>query len=204
MQLPVMRIFLRFPRIYSLFSRVVGGNARSVYVEKYIRPEEGDKILDIGCGTADILLHLPRVEYVGLDMSQAYIKYAEKRFGSRGTFLTTKVARETITKFSFFDFDMVLATGVLHHLNDDEAIQALELARSVLKPGGRLITFDGCYIKGQSWLARFILSKDRGKYVRTKDEYLSLASELFKDIQFSIHHDLIRIPYTHIIMECTA
>jgi len=117
-----MRIFLRFPRIYNLFSRTAGGNARAVYVKKYIRPKEGDKILDIGCGTADILLHLPSVEYVGLDLNEAYINYAKKRFGHKGIFLATKVDRKTINEFSLHDLDIVLATGLLHHLNDDEAL----------------------------------------------------------------------------------
>lgn len=199
-----MNIILKFPRIYNLFSRIVGIKVFSVYVDKYIRPKKGNKILDIGCGTAEILYYLPKVEYVGLDMNQAYIDYAKKRFGNRGKFLNQRVREGIVNELSLFDFDMVLAKGVLHHLNDDEAIQLFELARSALKHGGRLITFDGCYVKGQPWLTRLILSKDRGKYVRTKDEYLSLASNLFKDIQVSIHHDLIRIPYTHIIMECTA
>ena len=199
-----MLTILAFPRIYSLFTGIVGSNARTVYVKKYIRPKEGDKILDIGCGTADILAYLPNVEYVGLDIDEAYINYAKKRFGHKGIFLATKVDRKTINEFSLHDFDIVLATGLLHHLNDYEASRLFELASSALKPGGRLITLDGCYVKGQSWLARLILSKDRGKYVRTQDEYLSLSSAVFTNIQVSVHYDLIRIPYTHIIMECTA
>ena len=105
---------------------------------------------------------------------------------------------------SLSNFDIVLATAVLHHLNDDEAIQLFKIARSTLKPHGRLITLDGCYTQGQSWLKRFILSKDRGRYVRTEDQYCALASGIFPDIKISIHHNLTRIPYTHIIMECTA
>jgi SAM-dependent methyltransferase len=136
-------------------------------------------------------------------MNEAYIHYAKKHFEHRGIFLATKVDGKAINEFSLNDFDIVLATGLLHHLNDDEASRLFELASSALKPGGRLITLDGCYVKGQSWLARSIISRDRGKYVRTQVEYLSLASNFFKDIQISIHHDLIRIPYTHIVMEVT-
>lgn len=202
--LPDIRSILEISAIYKLFAIMVGGNARSLYVEQYIRPRDGDKILDIGCGSADILSYLPGVEYVGLDMSQAYINSAKKHFGNRGTFLTKKVNKDTIKGLSLSDFDIALATAVLHHLNDDEAMQLFELARSILKPDGRLITLDGCYTKGQSWLERFILSKDRGRYVRTKDQYFALASGLFTDVKVSIHHNLIRIPYTHIIMECTA
>jgi SAM-dependent methyltransferase len=199
-----IRSMLAFPSVYRLFSNIVTSNARSLYVEKYIRPRSGDRILDIGCGSADILLYLPSVEYVGLDMNKAYINSAKKRFGDRGTFLTKKVSKDVITEFSSSGFDSVLATGLLHHLNDGEAMQVFELARSTLTRGGRLITLDGCYVRGQSLIARFLLSADRGRYVRSKDEYIGLAAGLFTDIKVHIHHDLIRIPYTHIIMECIA
>ena len=201
--LPDIRYILAFPATYRLFSSIVGGHAaRSFYVEKYVRPRDGDKILDIGCGPGDILEYLPRVEYLGFDMNQKYIENATKRFGNRGTFVCKKLSRELSEELSAFD--IILATGILHHLDDDEAIQLFELAISTLNPGARLVTLDGCYVKGQSWLSTLILSKDRGKYVRTKDEYMSLASKLFKDVKVSIHDDLIRIPYTHIIMECTV
>jgi SAM-dependent methyltransferase len=201
---PVMRTTLAIPKIYNLFSKIVGSNARTIYVGKYIRPKEGERILDIGCGTADILSYLPSVEYLGLDMNQAYIDYAKKRFGNKGTFLTKKANKVVIDELSSYDFDKVLATGVLHHLNDDEAIQLFELARSALKRGGQLITLDGCYRKGQSRIARFLLSKDRGKYVRNKDEYLGLACRLFDRIRVDIREDLLRIPYTLIILECSV
>ena len=200
--LPDIRSILAIPTIYRLFSNLIGGDARCLYVDKHIRPRYGDKILDIGCGSADILSYLPSVEYVGLDSSQAYINSAKKRFGNRGTFLTKKVSKNAINEVSFFD--IVLAGGVLHHLDDNEALQLFELARSALKKGGRLITLDGCYTEEQSLTARFLLSIDRGRYLRTKDQYLCLASEAFTDIKVSIYHDLIRIPYTHIIMECKA
>ena len=199
-----MLMILDFPRIFNVFTRIVGGDLPAVFVDRYIRPEEGDKILDIGCGPADILSHLPGVEYVGLDMNSAYINHARKRFGNKGRFLAQRVSQGVINSISPSGFDTVLAKGVLHHLNDDEAIQLFELARYALKPTGRVITFDGCYVNGQSWLTQFILSRDRGKYVRTKEAYLDLASTLFKNIHVSIRHDLIRIPYTHIIMECIA
>jgi hypothetical protein len=84
-------------------------------------------------------------------------------------------------------------------LNEEEAIALFEVAKSVLKPGGRLITFDGCYREGQSRIARFILSQDRGRFVRTKEEYERLAKRVFSQVQLDIYDDLARIPYTHII-----
>ena len=195
------RSILAIPHAYRLFAKLVGGQARSLFAAKYIRPKDGDRILDIGCGPADILLYLPSVEYVDLDISQKYINSARKHFGSRGTFITKKICRDLINEFS--SFDIVLAMGVIHRLNDNEATDLFELAQSALKPDGRLITLDGCYIKNQSLISRLILSIDRGRYVRTKDQYLALASKIFTNIKASVHQDLLRIPYTHIIMECT-
>ena len=202
--LPDIRSILAISTLYQLFTRIIGGNVRALYVTHHIRPKNGDRVLDIGCGSGDILSYLPRVEYVGLDKSRKYINAAKKHFGNRGTFVTRKISDNTMHDLSLSDFDIVLATAVLHHLNDEEAIQLFELARSALKPHGRLVTFDGCYTRGQSWLKRFLLSKDRGRFVRTEDQYHSLAEEIFSDIKISIYHNLIRIPYTHIIMECTA
>lgn len=131
--LPDIRSVLAFPATYRLFSNIVGGHARSLYVEKYVRPRDGDKILDIGCGPGDILEYMPSVEYLGFDMNQKYIEKATKRFGNRGTFVCKKLSRELSEELSAFD--IILATGILHHLDNDEAIQLFELALSTLKPG---------------------------------------------------------------------
>jgi hypothetical protein len=92
--------------------------------------------------------------------------------------------------------------GILHHLDDGEALQLFHLAQTALKPGGRLITLDGVFVQKQSPCARYIISKDRGQNVRTQQGYLQLASQVFSTITTSIRHDLLRIPYTHIILEC--
>ncbi len=199
--LPDLRRVLSIPAIYNLFVRVVSGNGQSRYVTEYVRPEVGDRILDIGCGPSNILEYLEGVEYVGLDLSPRYIDSARKRYGHRATFYCKKVGRDTFNESS--SFDIVLANGLIHHLNDREAISFCQLARTVLRSGGRLVTMDGCYLEGQSAIARFLISMDRGEYVRTQDQYLTLADTAFPDIRTNILHDMIRIPYTHIIMDCS-
>lgn len=198
-----IRSILAIPATYRLFSKLIGfDHSRSECVEKYVRPKKGYKILDIGCGPGCILEYLQEVEYIGFDMSQNYIDDAKKRFGNRGTFLCKNVTRHAIQETQVFD--IVLAIGVIHHLNDTEALQLFELAQSALKPLGRLVTFDNCYVEDQSKIARYLISLDRGKYVRKKEDYLNIASKVFSDIKVNIRYDLLRVPYTHVIMECTA
>ena len=197
-----IRSVLSIPAIYSLFKLIIGGSSsRTTLVREYVRPKCGDRILDIGCGPGDILPYLPDVKYVGFDTSQEYIKAAQTRYGVRPTFICEQVSTTTLKEPS--SFDIVLAIGILHHLDDAEALQLFHLAQAALKPGGRLITFDGVFVEKQSPFARYIISRDRGQNVRTKEGYLAIASQVFSNIAVTIRHDLLRIPYTHLILECT-
>ena len=196
------RSILSAPSIYGLFNVLIGASrCRRIFVNKYVRPQAGNLILDIGCGPADIIEHLPKVKYIGFDASPEYIQSARSRFGDRADFRCELVSKKTLEQEACFD--IVLATGILHHLDDLEALQLCQLAHTALKPGGRLVTFDGCYMNRQSPITRYLLSKDRGQYVRDREGYLKIVSRVFSDVAVNIRHDLLRIPYTHIILECT-
>ena len=195
-------ILARAP-VYSLFRRLVGrDSARLAYVRDYLRVRSGERVLDIGCGTGDILRYLPPVSYVGYDLSPTYIQRARERFGYRGEFHCRAVDDDLAG--SEPSFDLAIAHGVLHHLNDNEAASLFRVAKRVLKPGGRLVTFDGCFTNQQSLAARCFLSLDRGRHVRDRAAYEALARTAFEQVESSLREDLIRIPYTHLVMECTA
>src|SRR6516165_10480937 len=161
---------LNLPFVYRLFRTLVRGNGCSIYVSEYVRPVPGEKLLDIGCGPGDILEALPAVDYLGFDINPKYVQAAQKRFGRRGRFFSGDVGLTAIDREAA-SFDLVLATGVLHHLDDNHAVSLFKVARRALKPGGRLITYDGCFVAGQPKLARFVVSRDRGQYVRESAEY---------------------------------
>ena len=76
-------------------------------------------------------------------------------------------------------------------------------AAKVMRPGGRLVTLDGAYVEGQNPIAKFMLVMDRGRFVRTPEAYLALARRHFGQVNATILHDLIAIPYTHIIIEAS-
>jgi SAM-dependent methyltransferase len=166
----------------------------------YVRPKVHDRVLDIGCGPGDILNFLPTVEYVGFDLDPFYINSAQKQFGNRGTFFCKAVSRDAFLGDNHFD--IILAMGILHHISDVEARELFELAYHLLKPGGRLITYDGCYTQNQPAINKIILDIDRGNYVRTEAAYMNLAASSFKSVSSYVREDLFNIPYTLIIMEC--
>src|SRR5207249_12254641 len=123
--------------------RVVGGGGLwRTYLETYVAPIPGGKVLDIGCGAAEVLQYLPQVDYTGVDHSEKYIRSAQARYGNRGRFWFGDVSRVALEQ-ERGTFSLALATGVVHHLNDTQASDLFSLARRALRPHGRLHTVTG-------------------------------------------------------------
>ena len=187
--------------VYRWVQRILGGQASQRYfVDCHLRPQPGDRLLDIGCGPAGILERLPQVSYVGVDLSPRCIAAAQARYGERGTFVCQSVSQMAVDQPH--SFDLVMAAGLLHHLDNSEADQLFKIAALALKPGGRFVTLDGCFVPGQSKVAQWLLRNDRGQFVRTAEGYLTLANRVFSDVRPTVRHDLLRTPYTHIMLEC--
>ena len=195
-----IRSVLALPQAYQLYWTLIGGAARSrILVQEYIRPKPGDRILEIGCGPGTIVPYLPQAEYVGFDANCNYVEKARKRF-PHAKFICERVSEYTLPQKSYFN--VVLALGIVHHLDDRESVQLFRIAHEALRPGGRLVTLDGVWAGKQSRTERYLLAKDRGRFVRSEPEYVKLASEVFSQIKSNIRPRLLRIPYTHIILEC--
>lgn len=199
-----IRSVLSYSKIYDLFQWLMGAKrGRTIFATQYIKACKGDFVLDVGCGTAEIRLFLPNVEYYGFDPSARYIDAAKSRLREahkKGTLLHATLDEAALKDLP--KFDIVLVSGVLHHMTDDEARRLVELAKAALKEGGRLVTIDPCLVDGQSFIARYLVSHDRGMHVRDVNGYRLAASPVFTSVVCDVRHDIARIPYTHLIMEC--
>jgi len=98
------------------------------------------RILEIGCGTGQMSLYLARADRVviGADLTRASLRLgaaAARRFGlTQVLFIETDLHRPGIREGSF---DVVYASGVLHHTPDPRAAFA-RVARLV-RPGGMVV-----------------------------------------------------------------
>jgi cyclopropane fatty-acyl-phospholipid synthase-like methyltransferase len=196
-----VRAILSHPAVYDQFQMLMGSDRiRRELVAEHIRPFAGMRLLDIGCGTARILDYLPELSYHGFDLSHKYIDEAVARYANRGVFRCALVEEATLQGEP--PFDLVLAVGVLHHLDDKSTQQLMQLAKFALKDGGRLVTIDPCFDSEQNPIARFLVSQDRGQNVRSGELYRQLALNAFSQTEGVVRHRAW-IPYTHWIMECT-
>jgi len=193
------RSILKASFLYNFYQKLVGGvRARRLFITKDVNINPNQKILDIGCGPGYIIDFLPEVNYTGFDIDPNYIETAKKTYPDK-SFTCSSI--ETFHIEDPHTFDVVICAGVLHHLNDEEASTLFKLAKQALKPEGRLLTFDGCYVKNQNPVAKKLLDLDRGKYVRTKSEYLRITKQHFSNIETKIDTNYFHIPYTSIVIK---
>jgi SAM-dependent methyltransferase len=197
-----IRSILSHSAVYGLVQSLFGGHAaRQEFADRFIRAKPGDRILDVGCGPAQILHYMPDVDYIGYDPNPGYISDAKAAFAARrsvffvGRFTTADLAQHQ-------PFDAGLLLGVLHHLDDDEASGLLGLLRTAIRPGGRLVTLDNVFIENQNPIARKLIEWDRGKNVRTASGYRALAAKHFASTRETLIHKRFP-PYTLYAMECS-
>ena len=99
----------------------------------------GLSVLEIGCGlgTDGAQFAKAGAQYTGIDLTEAAIDLARKRFEISGLAGEFRVADAENLDFADDSFDRVYSHGVLHHTPD--TARAVAEIRRVLKPGGRAI-----------------------------------------------------------------
>lgn len=197
-----VRAVLSNPVVYDIFQRLVGGHVGRIdFAHTMVRANAGTRVLDIGCGTGALLDYLPAgVVYDGWDISVEYIAAARARFGVRGTFSSGWLTADAVAAEP--PYDVVIASGVLHHLDDDEVGRFAGLARHAVRGGGRVVTIDPVLAPGQHPLARLLIARDRGQHVRSAEQYAALLREAFDAVTGVVRHRRW-LPYTHWMMEAT-
>ncbi len=100
--------------------------------------ENGDRVLDVGCGNGRLLelLKDKNINYTGSDVAEKLIDIAKRKYPQNK--FSVSDAREL--PFPSNHFDKVFLIAVLHSIPSEEfRLQILKKIREVLKPGGLLI-----------------------------------------------------------------
>lgn len=137
---PFSRLYDRYPnRIFTKWFRRIATDIRDKQISGII--------LDMGTGPGrlpiEIAKRVPGVEVIGIDISEDMVKIAKKNAQEEGVTdrVKFKVASAYNTDFDDDSIDLVVSTGLIHHLR--EPLSAFNEAYRILKGGGEAWMYDG-------------------------------------------------------------
>ncbi len=180
-----MRALLSNPVMYRFQQSLVWSHKRDFHallehVMHLISAEKGRKarVLDIGCGDGKLSQRLgPHCDYVGVDLSEAYIAHARQAYASFGTFHVADLGDPAFhDMFRQGNPDLILLIGVMHHC-DDTAVRAMFDNLISRFPEAKFLSIDGVYVDNQNPIARWVLDMDRGEHIRTIEGYRKLLPD---------------------------
>ncbi|HEY7853941.1 MAG TPA: bifunctional demethylmenaquinone methyltransferase/2-methoxy-6-polyprenyl-1,4-benzoquinol methylase UbiE [Aquiluna sp.] len=113
-------------------------------LKRAVRPQAGQKILDIaaGTGTSSMALMVPGVKIVAADFSKGMLEEGKKRYPE----LEFVFADAMKLPFSDNEFDVVTMSFGLRNVSDRKV--ALKEFLRVLKPSGRLVICEFSHVPG--------------------------------------------------------
>jgi ubiquinone/menaquinone biosynthesis C-methylase UbiE len=170
------RALLRLPFVYRMLCRCFNVEAahRDLIARAGYRP--GMRTLDIGCGPGDLASYVDPLDYVGIDVSEAYIEHARRRIPATWHVLPAERVGELEESF-----DLALMFGVFHHLSDEHVRATLTGLARVLKPTGRFVLVEAVWPTHFWDLPGYAIRKlDRGQFVRTRSQWCRLLSESWR------------------------
>lgn len=112
---------------------------------KYLNSPKDIRLLDFGCGTAELLRALCKMGFEGMlegcDVSKEMLKEAACYRDDNCSFRLYLIERDKLI-FADNSFDIVVASSIFHHIEPLKHHQMLTELIRVIKPGGRLIVFE--------------------------------------------------------------
>jgi SAM-dependent methyltransferase len=158
------------PQLYRLTEWFFNADAYRRQTVQRAGYRAGMRTLDVGCGTGDLAQYIAPADYVGVDISAAYIEQARRDYGGRFHVLPAERITELPDRF-----DLAFLFGLLHHLPDPAVGETLEALNRVLAPGGYAYIVEAMWPTRFWNLAGYALRKlDRGAFVRTPPQWRAL------------------------------
>lgn len=166
------------------------------------------KVLDIGCGVGRwgwfLAEHCSALRYLGVDFSASLIEQAKKESASRNLDglhfqVMSATALQPGELLLTGPFDLLLISGLLIYLNDEDCIKVLRDAAHLCAPGGAIYLREPVGIEERFTLDRFYsqeLTDEYSAIYRTVEELRSLMKEALRDTEIVIEQEDVLFPGT--------
>lgn len=198
-----MKRLLNYAIFYNFYQNLIGCNRfLKNYTKDYLKLKDGDKVLDLGCGTANMVKYFPsgvKIDYTGIDFQKNYIDYCSKKYKNY-TFICKNLLDEiNLDK----KFNIIYSEAVLAAISDEQIYKMFVTIQKHSDKNTRIILSDMNYKEDASFLMRFLQSNERNKNVRRKDDYIKLLTDYFNIDKVYELDNVYRIPYSKVVFECS-
>lgn len=187
----LMRILESAPHRYDFGMRLLtlGGVGRA-YDRLAVRVQEGQRVLDVGCGTGALALRMARrgAHVKGIDVSAEMLELAAQHARDAGLAERIALAEVGVAELdgeAAESYDAVTSGLCLSELSDDEIAYTLDQARRVLVPGGFLLLADE--VTPRSVLARLVRGLLRAPLVALTWLLTQQTSHAVADLAERVH-----------------
>jgi SAM-dependent methyltransferase len=121
--------------------RVLVGLAEGICKES--KQDEPLSLLDVGCSTGNLLLHLKQhlrdIRLSGAELAESSLEQAKSNPDLAGVDFAK---RDLLDLELHQEYDIIVVNAVFYMLNDEQLKKALKSVCLALKPGGSLLAFD--------------------------------------------------------------
>jgi ubiquinone/menaquinone biosynthesis C-methylase UbiE len=135
-----------FLPLYDPFVKLLGGVGALRTLLDHAALQQGQRVLDIGCGTGTLATMIkrrhPNVAVVGLDPDPKGLGRARRKAARAALSIQFDQGFGDELPYPEASFDRVFSSFMFHHLPADEKESTLRSVRRVLKPGGSLHMLD--------------------------------------------------------------
>ncbi|MCM8804604.1 MAG: methyltransferase domain-containing protein [Candidatus Omnitrophica bacterium] len=156
-----------FDRVAEFYDEIFPKHIYEYYISKRINfirkicPDTNIKILDVGCGTGNLIYRLSKYGYnvLGIDISSKMVEIANQK-------LPGKVKIGNILSLDFQDniFDLVIAIVMLHHLENYKNVKkAIKEMVRVTKKSGIILIWEHNPLNPYWYLLMKKVPQDTGK-----------------------------------------
>ncbi len=187
---------LKYPLLYRIYQKSVRTHYSEYDFFKYIFSKlevKNIRVLDLCCGDSYILDFIKDhiSDYLGVDNSDKYINFSKKKWEKFKFFKLDLNKNDSIEKFKSFKPNFIFINGAIHHL-DDGTVKNINKFINEFKES-IFLSVDPIYDNNKI-INTIMLKFDRGKYIRTKNQY----ENLMKNYNNLVIDDFFKMSYKNI------
>lgn len=180
---------LRFDWLTSFYDPVARWTTREITFKralvKQAQIQKGHRILDLGCGTATLLMMIkqmhPEAEAVGIDGDPKILRIAREKVARAGLDITLTEGMAFELPYNNNSFDRVVSSLVFHHLSGENKKRALKEIFRVLRPSGELHLAD---LGKPANIPMYLISLFMRWFEETRDNVEGRLPEMFREAGF--------------------